>query len=214
MTTDISLIRQLLSYEPDTGCMYWKPRTPELCEPTKANSAETVCSIFNARWAGQPALRRLDQVGYLGGRLLKKIVKTHRIAWAIHYGEWPEVIDHINGNRADNRIVNLRSVTHKDNAINRVIGEAGNGSDVGLVKTAAGSWAAWVRVENRYLQLGTFPTKAEAIAARNAAVKVCTFSRKLEIIASEVRAGRPELLVSLNSLAGGSDRPFHSQEVA
>ena len=47
-----------------------------------------------------------------------KKVQAHRLAWFLTYGYWPRVIDHINRVRTDNRIENLREVTHKENQRN------------------------------------------------------------------------------------------------
>lgn len=58
----------------------------------------------------------VDSKGYLRIRRKQKFYSMHRIAWVLHYGDWPKgQIDHINGNRQDNRIKNLRVVTQKIN---------------------------------------------------------------------------------------------------
>lgn len=47
-------------------------------------------------------------------------IKLHRVAWFLYYGKWPEkCIDHINGDRSDNRIENLRDVSHSENSLNK-----------------------------------------------------------------------------------------------
>ena len=54
---------------------------------------------------------------YLSCRLYGKHYALHRLAWFHYYGSWPvHEIDHINGVRSDNRIVNLRDVPHRENA--------------------------------------------------------------------------------------------------
>ena len=68
-----------------------------------------------------------DDAGYCGCneyydvKLNNKCYKVHRIIWCLFYGEIPEnmEIDHINGNRLDNSINNLRTVTHKENQRNK-----------------------------------------------------------------------------------------------
>ena len=45
----------------------------------------------------------------------------HRMAWALAYGRWPSQIDHINGDKTDNRLCNLREVTFSENLQNRLL---------------------------------------------------------------------------------------------
>ena len=56
--------------------------------------------------------------GYLKVRLGDKVYYAHRLVYYMHHGWMPEQIDHINGNRSDNRIDNLRAATKSQNALN------------------------------------------------------------------------------------------------
>ena len=61
----------------------------------------------------------LDKYGYLILKIKGRQYKAHRVAFALHNGRWPAgVIDHINGNRSDNRIENLREVSQAQNVAN------------------------------------------------------------------------------------------------
>ncbi len=61
----------------------------------------------------------LTSDGYLTVYRLGKNYRLHRLAWLLTYGEWPEkFIDHINGDRKDNRIKNLREVLNSENLMN------------------------------------------------------------------------------------------------
>lgn len=63
---------------------------------------------------------RVDHKGYLRTQVAGKPVLCHRLAWLMHYGSWPQgEIDHINGDRQDNRISNLRVCTHQQNNHNQ-----------------------------------------------------------------------------------------------
>ena len=64
-------------------------------------------------------LRAKTGLGYLMTYVGGKSTLIHRLAWRIHYGRWPTEIDHINGDRGDNRIINLREVTRAENLKNK-----------------------------------------------------------------------------------------------
>lgn len=63
----------------------------------------------------------LNSEGYLLVWIDKINYKCHRLAWLYTYGCWPDNIDHINGNRSDNRIENIRSVSAHENTKNQKI---------------------------------------------------------------------------------------------
>src|SRR3546814_6128350 len=72
----------------------------------------SLCKSFNNKHAGKPALVAPSRAGHLCGHVKGIPLLAHRVAWAIHYGEWPNgQIDHINGDPSDNRIAK-RSEEH------------------------------------------------------------------------------------------------------
>lgn len=95
-------LRELVNYDPETGVF-----------TQRADYAGT----RSARWAPGRQCGHLAATGYLTMRLDHRLYQAHRLAWLWVKGAWPvHEIDHINGNRTDNRIVNLRDVP---NAVNR-----------------------------------------------------------------------------------------------
>lgn len=106
----IDEIRQLIKYDPDSGILYWLERPV-----FRAHDKQ-----WNARYAGTVALATPTTKGYLQGVISKRKYLAHRVAWGLFYGRWPEFqIDHINHQKSDNRIVNLRDCTASENMKNR-----------------------------------------------------------------------------------------------
>jgi len=154
---DIGLLRQLLTYDPDTGALTWLHR------PDAKKYWET-------QYAGKPALTSSDHRGYRHGTILGRKHRSHRVAWALHYGEWPDTIDHINGVKDDNRICNLRSVTNRENNKNRPTPSDNTSGVMGVYwHNGRSKWCAKIRVERRCLHLGLFVNFDDAVAARKAA---------------------------------------------
>lgn len=161
-------LRAVLRYEPETGKLYWRERTPDMFKPGKpgcrvARTPDHICTGWNGRHAGNEAFTT-NSGGYRTGRLSGRTVKAHRIAWAIHHGEWPKgSIDHINGDPADNRIANLRDVSHSMNMRNTAA-RSDNKSGYSGVR--------WCRRAQKWIvaiQIGRFSKIEDAVAARDAA---------------------------------------------
>jgi len=180
-------LRQLLRYEPETGKLFWRYCSVYLFEPSKFHSAKRVCQMWNAKYAGKQAITASDR-RYLIGKVRGRMLKAHRIAWAIFYGNWPEgQIDHINGNTVDNRIQNLRDVSSCENSRNRSRKTLSRYSARRRKQDAEcfgvswddrkSRWSARIGHANGEIYLGMYRTKFEAIAARKAAERVLGYHR-------------------------------------
>lgn len=103
----------ILDYDSESGHFTWKVR------PYSMFKTKERCNWWNKRYAGKRALESACTNGYLFGSIHKTKVLSHRVAWAMHTGSWPKNhIDHINGDRTDNRAVNLRDVPRSINQRN------------------------------------------------------------------------------------------------
>src|SRR5690606_30951397 len=111
-------LRQLLEYDAATGDLRWRKRPVSAFASCGRLSAQNKANAWNSRNAGRPAFTASDGKGYLQGQVLKYHTSAHRVIWAMHHDEWPECIDHINGDKIDNRLANLRSVTSQQNSRN------------------------------------------------------------------------------------------------
>lgn len=112
--------------------------------------------------------------GYRLVRLLGVDYCAHRIAWAMHHGEWPDLmIDHKNGQRDDNSISNLRQATDLVNQQNRRSAQKSSACGfLGVQAHKNGRFQAKIRAGGRRLHLGNFSTAEEAHAAYMAAKSV------------------------------------------
>ncbi len=103
-----------MEYQPDTGKFFWRQRPEIHFKNTR------LCKSFNKRFAGKECFTYRDKLNYLRGTLNHESFLAHRVAWAVHYGEWPAgMLDHIDGNPGNNKIENLRIATPSENQGNR-----------------------------------------------------------------------------------------------
>jgi len=154
-------VNSLFDYDPDTGILTWKYR-------------EDVKQIgnWNARFAGKSA-------GYIDtsdGLPRKRTVingigyYNSNIIWLWYYGSLPLEIDHEDGDALNDRIRNLRAVTHIQNSMNKKKYK-NNSSGIKGVKwhKASNKWMAVISVNRREIYLGIFNTIEEASIVRKQA---------------------------------------------
>lgn len=154
------LLQELIRYEPDTGRMFWKVRDAKyFANPTNA-------FIWNADKPGKEIAFKSAPLGYRSIIIFGQGFPAHRAAWAIHYGAWPAAsIDHINGQKRDNRICNLREAGSVLNGRNMVLSSANTSGHIGVRKTVGGKWSAHILRQ----RLGTYDSFEEAVKARQEA---------------------------------------------
>lgn len=118
-------------------------------------------------YAGSPSVGN-----YRRTQIKKKRYSNHRIIWTMYFGDIPTgmEIDHINGDTLDNRICNLRLVTHLENMNNRKLHKNNKSGTAGVCwNKETNKWSAFAWDNGKQNYLGSFTDKQDAIAARKAA---------------------------------------------
>jgi hypothetical protein len=192
-------LNQLLIYLPNTGQLFWRSRSPDMFAPTDRFSAEALCNMWNGRSAGEYATS-MQKSGYFGCTIWGRAYLAHRVIWALVYDEWPETVDHINGDKTDNRLVNLRAATALEQSRNRKMLASNKTGHHGIKQEQSGRWRATIGGGGEGVYLGTFATKAEAIAARKGAEKALGY---------HANHGRGETKNTLATSEHGSEQPRH-----
>ena len=157
-------IKECLDYNPETGTFFWRVRPLSHFKDLRRQR------IFNRVYSGKPC-GHLSEEGYLVVRLAGMLYKAHRLAWLYVYGKLPnQWIDHINRNRSDNRIVNLRLASAELNAQNASV-RSDNTSGVQGVSwhKATNKWVVQISKQGKPTYVGVFATIEEAKVARTQA---------------------------------------------
>lgn len=112
-----------------------------------------------------------DHLGYVRVTINRKGYLAHRLAWLYVYGEWPkELLDHINHIKTDNRIENLREVTHQGNQRNAGVRKDNKSGLPGVAWHARiGKWQVRISVNDKEKHLGYFSDIFNAVCARKSA---------------------------------------------
>ena len=164
-------LHKLLICDAEVGRLHWLERTPDMFLDG-FQTAEHRMSAWNSKYAYKEALCSTSTCGYRVGAIWGRQYKAHRVIWAMARGYWPNQIDHINHNRSDNRIVNLRSVTQQENGRNQSLASDNTSGRVGVRWfKAAKKWRAQIVVDGEGKWLGDFDDIKEAISARKEAEK-------------------------------------------
>jgi hypothetical protein len=139
---DAKTFREAFAYDPETGRLTWNI---------------SCGGVAAGREAG-----RVKRDGYRSVRIANREYMAHRVIWLMVHGECPkQFLDHINGDRADNRIANLREATPRQNNLNRL---PASGKVKGATLHKCGRFQVYI--DGSYL--GLFKTPEDAAAAYDA----------------------------------------------
>jgi hypothetical protein len=152
MTLAAEYLREILSYDPDTGVFRWK------VSETNRVSVGGVAGSQNGD-------------GYTRIMIGKKKYRAHRLAWLHVYGEWPaKYVDHVDGDRSNNKITNLREATNAQNMRNCGAYATNTSGFKGVTfHKHRRRWHARINIPSKQIHLGYFDTPEEAHAAYCAA---------------------------------------------
>lgn len=147
-------LKQAFSYDPETGLVTRRIAVSQFTIGTVAGS--------------------VNAAGYVDIVFRGKRLRGHRVAFALMTGAWPSnILDHVNGDRADNRWKNLRECSQSDNAKNRTVNTKGRSGVRGVRYNGKSSktrpWEVLIKHNYKQIYIGRYATKEEAIAARYAA---------------------------------------------
>ena len=150
-------VSKCIEYDPETGSMTWIKREPK----TRGDK------IWNTRFAGKECggdSRGYRRIFFCSETGEKASIRAHRLAWFMYYGVMPTMqIDHINQNKADNRISNLREVTNSENQRNIKLPSTNKSGVIGVYWHSIGKkWCAQVKVNDVQHYLGMYSDIKEA----------------------------------------------------
>jgi hypothetical protein len=145
-------IKELLKYDPDTGIFTWIAKTAPRANRRKIGSE-----------AGS-----IDKNGYIIISIFGVRILAHRLAWYFVHNKFPNHnVDHINGNRNDNKIENLRDVPQAINSQNSRVPRANNKSGyLGVhFSKVSNKWTSQITINRKCKSLGFFETPEAAYTA-------------------------------------------------
>jgi len=166
-----TLLRQLLRYEPETGKLFWKKRHPWQFSNGLKITATHACNTWNSRYSGLEALAHNNDKGYKSGSVNGVFISAHRVVWSVYHGSHAEdFMDHINGDRADNRIGNLRVVTNRENSKNSAMSIRNKSGHSGIFwDNRRMSWTVTIGSGESRKSLGAFKDISVAVEVRKRA---------------------------------------------
>jgi len=138
---DLRILHQYYEYNPNTGELYKIKKTSRRCK------------------VGEP-VGSISSQGYLVTTFFGQRLSVHRVCYKLFHGVEPCIIDHINGDKTDNRVNNLRSVGYAENNRNRLNAK-------GVTRIKSGSYRATIWVNGKNQDIGYFEDEDSAVEAYN-----------------------------------------------
>lgn len=149
-------------FREEDGRLFWKHR------PIEHFKTEKTWKRWNSRNAGEEAGYKWKSRG--SPRHIVSLNKSNfyrsQIVWLLHHGQWADRIDHKNRDATDDRIGNLRPASASQNGANSLISCNNTSGFKGVsFEKRRNHWRAYIKVNRRFIHLGSFPTPEEAHAA-------------------------------------------------
>lgn len=165
-------LKELLHYDSLSGIFTWLERPLSMFNSCK--QPEGKCKEWNSRYAGIKAGHKHKNGNNFYIKISitlnkdKRVYGAHRLAFLYADGSLPvEEVDHINGDGVDNRLVNLRKVSHQDNLKNQSISSHNTSGYTGVYWSKQHKkWYSAIMVSGKRIHGGYFNNKAEAITRR------------------------------------------------
>lgn len=151
-----------LDYCDSSGRIFWRMPERSLFNSDKG------WRIFVRKYVGKEALSHINSWGYKCGCINKYAFLAHRVIYAMHFQKWPTMeIDHIDGDKLNNRVLNLRECSGTENRRNMPM-QCNNTSGYVGVTQSQGKWVARIGAGSgsSRIHLGTFEKLEDALAAR------------------------------------------------
>jgi hypothetical protein len=150
-------LQELLIYVPEIGTLIWKER------PGNGRTDKS----WNTKYAGKEAFTAVDRKGYRVGSINYVNYRAARVIYKLYHGIEAEQVDHIDGDRSNNRIVNLRAVTHQQNQQNMKRSSRNTSGVVGVSwNSGKNRWDAKISVDGTSVLIGRYIDFHEAVIAR------------------------------------------------
>jgi HNH endonuclease/AP2 domain len=145
-------VASVVCYSPESGTFVWKDRESNKC--------------FTSRFSGKEA-GRVNEIGYRVISINNRIYLAHRLAFLLMTGDYPkDRVDHINGDRSDNRWANLRECSHAQNLANTGLWKSNSSGIKGVCwDKSRNKWQSKIKVNGKMLHLGRYDNKEDAARA-------------------------------------------------
>ena len=161
---DMQMLHELLSYNPLTGELTWKYKTMKHC------ASEREMNRWNGRHGGKDVRGKPNSNGYYTITIDSISYLQHRIIWKMVYGTEPPFIDHEDGITANNKLINLKAATRRENNVNAKKRKDNSSNVTGVsYHKIKQKWTAYINDNGKRINLGDFLDINDAIAARKLA---------------------------------------------
>jgi hypothetical protein len=159
------MVGELVKYDPATGALVWRSRDARHFRCSSLRDCATKAACWNGKLAGRSVRQSGD---FRATTIFGKRFQLTALIWAVVHGRWPSgVVDHADGDGANNRLANLREVSVAENNRNRRVPSNNSSGFIGVHWCKRHEkWIARITLAGKKVHIGSFDTAEAAHAAR------------------------------------------------